>query len=284
MDDVWTRLLLREGRRVKEQVSVTGHSTFDVLPHPRNGDTHGARYVDVDASFLDSTLNEHGFYERIETALDDIHAQLVDIGTSQSAIQQVLLVGGTTLLPGVRTHFNDRFGPERVRQWCPFSAVASGGAAFSADVFKQDDFIVHDYALAAQTTLGGETSHIPIIKRGTRYPTDARHFAQQFTPSCPLGVPEVIFKLVIFEIAHHAIGQSSLNETSGRHALRPNRMALNGVDPILGRLEPPHQPGDPGPRLDVSFFIDKHRWLRTTVIDLKTGETLLEKHPVAQLL
>ncbi|MEE2755263.1 MAG: Hsp70 family protein [Myxococcota bacterium] len=283
-DDLWTGLLLREARRVKEQVSVTGHGTFDILPQPQDDTECGARYIDVDGFFLESILKGNQFFVRIDDALTGIEQQLAESGLSDSSLDHVLLVGGTTLLHGVRAHFNTRFGKGRVKQWRPFSAVAAGGAAFAADVFKQDDFIVHDYVLAAQTTANGEITHLPIIKRGTRYPTHVRHFAKQFTPSCPQGIPETIFKLVIHEIACQGMAKARVADALGTHEIRPHQMALNPADPILGRLEPPHHPGDPGPRLDVAFYIDKNRWLRTTVMDLKTGATLLKKHPVAQLL
>ena len=58
----------------------------------------------------------------------------------------MLLVGGSTLLPGVFPLLEERFERRRLRAWQPFEAVAYGGACFAADRVGALDFIVHDYA------------------------------------------------------------------------------------------------------------------------------------------
>ena len=48
-----------------------------------------------------------------------------------SDIEDVLLVGGSTLLPGFFSWFEERFERRRVRAWQPFEAVAYGAAVFA---------------------------------------------------------------------------------------------------------------------------------------------------------
>ena len=62
-------------------------------------------------------------------------------------ISDVLMVGGSTLLPGVYDTFEEAFGRDRVRAWQPFEAVAYGAAAFATGSLTKSDFIVHDYSL-----------------------------------------------------------------------------------------------------------------------------------------
>jgi hypothetical protein len=59
---------------------------------------------------------------------------------------------------------------------------------------------------------------------------------------------------------------------------------LNEASPTLGRLDPPHSPRDHRPRLEISFGVDKDRWLVTTVRDLQTQRLLLDGQPVVRLL
>ena len=59
---------------------------------------------------------------------------------------------------------------------------------------------------------------------------------------------------------------------------------LNEANPALGHLEPPHEPGDTRPRLEISFGVNADRWLIATVKDLKTRKVLMNAEPVARLL
>ena len=63
--------------------------------------------------------------ERVDEA---IHRVLADEpeGIGLDEVDEVLLVGGSTLLPGVYTRVEEMFGRSRVRAWEPFEAVALG--------------------------------------------------------------------------------------------------------------------------------------------------------------
>ena len=59
---------------------------------------------------------------------------------------------------------------------------------------------------------------------------------------------------------------------------------LNESNPALGTLNPPHQPGDRTPRLDIQFGVNEERWLVATIIDLQTDQKLMDGEPVIRLL
>jgi hypothetical protein len=61
-------------------------------------------------------------------------------------------------------------------------------------------------------------------------------------------------------------------------------VALNEASPTLGFLDPPHQPGDRRPRLEVAFGVNAERWLVATVTDLHTRRQLMRSEPVVRLL
>jgi hypothetical protein len=59
---------------------------------------------------------------------------------------------------------------------------------------------------------------------------------------------------------------------------------LNASSPTLGYLDPPHDPRDKRPRLDVAFGVNAERWLVATVTDLLTRRELMREEPVVQLM
>ena len=61
---------------------------------------------------------------------EEIEQQAAHEGQSLDHVGEVLMVGGSTLLPGVYSVFEQRFGRQRVRAFQPFEAVAYGAAAW----------------------------------------------------------------------------------------------------------------------------------------------------------
>jgi hypothetical protein len=128
------------------------------------------------------------------------------------------------------------------------------------------------------------------VPAGTRFPTRPDLWRQLLVPTCQLGEPERIFKLVVCEIGRAPEKERSFgwDEAGNLHRLDEEDgslvVPLNESNPALGFLDPPHHPGDRSPRLDVRFGVDEDRWLVATVIDLKTQRTLMNGEPVVRLL
>jgi len=59
---------------------------------------------------------------------------------------------------------------------------------------------------------------------------------------------------------------------------------LNASSPTLGYLEPPHDPRDRRPRLEIGFGVNSERWLIATVRDLLTHRDLMHEEPVVRLV
>ena len=59
---------------------------------------------------------------------------------------------------------------------------------------------------------------------------------------------------------------------------------LNAASPTLGYLDPPHEPQDRRPRLEIAFGVNAERWLVATVHDLLTREELMREEPVIRLI
>jgi hypothetical protein len=206
----------------------------------------------------------------------------------------VLMVGGSTLLPGVFDVFTEAFGRDRVRAWQPFEAVAYGACAFAAGTMTQSDFIVHDYALRTYRNNGQEVEYPIVVPRGTRFPTPQDIWKRQFVPTCALGLPEDQFRLVICEIgrddgqqrrfAWDAEGRLHKIGGTGASASSSLVVPLNESNPTLGRLDPAQQPTDRRPRLEISVGVNADRWLSATVQDLYSKKYLMKNEPVVRLL
>jgi hypothetical protein len=207
-------------------------------------------------------------------------------------VDDVLLVGGSTLLPGVFARLEQRFERRRMRAWQPFEAVAYGGACFAADRIGTLDFIVHDYAFVTHDATTGKPQHTVIVPRGTRFPTPPDFWKRQLVPTCSLGEPESIFRLVVCEVARGEgterrfvfDASGDLHKVGGTTGEDQVVVPLNASSPTLGYLEPPHDPKDRRPRLEIAFGVNAERWLVATVTDLLTRKELMSEEPVVRLI
>ncbi len=288
---LWRRLMLAEACRVKEAVFFDESAEFLFTPAgaSRAARGPGTGYVAFTRARLSQILDTSGFLRGLAVSLDDV---LEQGRVAAGAIDDVLLVGGSTLLPGVYPLLEQRFERRRLRAWQPFEAVAYGAAAFAADRMAARDFIVHDYAFVTHDAATGAAQHTVIVPRGTRFPTPKAFWKRQLVPTCALGVEETTFKLVICEVSR-GDGQDrrfvwdaagDLHKVGGTAGDAEVVVPLNASAPTLGYLDPPHSPRDRRPRLEIAFGVNAERWLVATVHDLLTRRELMSSEPVVRLL
>jgi hypothetical protein len=224
--------------------------------------------------------------------VNSIEEVLEQAKMTPDAVEEVLLVGGSTLLPGVFQRLEERFERRKLRAWQPFEAVAYGGACFAADRVAALDFIVHDYAFVTHDAKTGEAQHTIIVPKGTRFPTVPDLWKRQVVPTCALGEPETIFKLVISEVARGDGGDrrfvwdaaGDMHKVGGTGGGSDVIVPLNAASPTLGYLDPPHSPRDRRPRLEIAFGVNAERWLVASVRDLLTQKELMDEEPVVRLV
>lgn len=289
---LWRRLMLAEACRVKESVFFEEEAAFLMSPGgpiSREPSRPGSGIVTLTRDRLREILDEHGFYRSLAASVEEV---LEQGGVAASDVEDVLLVGGSTLLPGVFSWFEERFERRRVRAWQPFEAVAYGAACFAGDRMSALDFIVHDYALVTHDPKSGETQHTVIVPRGTRFPTSPELWKRQLVPTCALGEPENLFKLLICEVSR-ADGDErrfvwdaagDVHKVGGSSGDAQVVVPLNAASPTLGYLDPPHSPRDRRPRLEIAFGVSAERWLIATVRDLLTQRDLMREEPVVRLV
>jgi molecular chaperone DnaK (HSP70) len=249
----WRRTMLDEARRVKEELHLQRQATFHLEPAadlriPRREEE---REVTLTRQEFMGLLEERGLYRTLADVLERVLAEARRKGVAVDELDDVLLVGGSTLLPGVQPLLERHFGRGRLRDWQPFEAVAYGACIHAAGQEPPADFIRHDYALLTINRETREEEYRPIIPQGTPYPTRPDFYTYEVTPVCPRGTPQEVFELIICELgrAHgrhreffwNAQGEMQVIEAGGPD--RPVVVKLNEADPVLGRLNP----RDPGP-------------------------------------
>ncbi len=265
-----------EVMRVKEQASREGKAEFR---------WRGIRRT-LRREELEGLLAERGLYDQLREALAEVQRQMTD-GEALVAggPDEVLLVGGSTLLPGVAAVV-DEFFPDAVVRHDPafvFTAVASGAARFAGGV-PVDDFIYHDYALAVQNEKTRAVEYELLLPRRTRYPTPS-DFAVRYYADYP-GMTDIGFH--VCEVGR--LGQAPAPWRAGPNGAcywspqtegeRACLVELNPADAPLA-LRPAGQ--GTSPRLRVTFSVNADRWLCVTVDDLVRKASLRVGEPVVRL-
>jgi len=272
----WEVALRWEAERVKLLASAGSEGDFTF----RN-ETFGR----LDYNVLHDVLAENGLYSRVRELLDGL---LTELGTRHGvlpgAIDDVILEGGSTLLPEVRNVVGDVLGREKVREWLPFEAVARGACIFAGGAHVED-FIYHDYALRLLPEDDSEAEYELLIPGGTRFPTVENFVTRYYAPGFDGQQHINLFVCEVGRAAGRPVDWTERPNGSryfvpGTAGERAFCLCLNEADPALP-LSPPGN--GTAPRLRVTYSVDENRWLCVTVHDLHRKHDLRVQHPVVRL-
>lgn len=237
-----------------------------------------------DRTDLEDLLEEHDFFARIQGSLDQVLRQAEAKGVARQDIAQVLLVGGTTLIPAVQRAVRQNFPRDRVKAHLPFEAVAHGALQLLRGV-DVADFLYHGYGIRYWDVRAQRHQYEPIFAPGQPYPTPEpiEIVLRASRPAQPA------IELVIGEMEPVAAGASEVVFDGARLVTTAVGAAGMRVVPLndaegaktIARLDPPGYPGVD--RIRVTFRVDDGRRLRLTVVDLQTDARLLDDAPVVEL-
>jgi molecular chaperone DnaK (HSP70) len=204
-------------------------------------------------------------------------------GVEIADINAVLLVGGTSQLPAVQGWVQNYFDPGVIKCDRPFEAIAQGALQLTQGL-EIKDFLYHSYGIRYWDRRNNHHSWHPIVKSGQPYPMSQAvevllGASMENQPSIELimgelgaesGGTEVYFdgdRLITRRLDGGATSVKPLNDKDGARS--------------IANLTPPGFPGSD--RVKIMFLVDEKRFLRITVEDLLTSETLLANQLVAQL-
>ncbi|BAZ28631.1 heat shock protein 70 [Cylindrospermum sp. NIES-4074] len=269
----------RLAERVKIQLSSQNKASevyFD-------DETFESYELELNREALENILKEHGFFELLDESMTALLQQARRQGIEIADIDAVLLVGGSAQLPAVQTWVKQYFQPEKIRCERPFEAIAQGALQITQGV-EIKDFLYHSYGVRYWDRRHSRHSWHPIIKAGQAYPMTQPvelvvGASLENQPSIELIMgelgadtsgTEVYFdgdRLITRRIDNGETTVKPLNDTAGART--------------IAQLTPPGFPGSD--RIKILFQVDEQRFLRITVEDLLSNDTLLENQLVAQL-
>ncbi|EDX83785.1 DnaK family protein [Synechococcus sp. PCC 7335] len=234
---------------------------------------------------LEDILSKKGFFERLDTRLDQVFQQAQRQNLSADDVDAVLLVGGSAQIPAVQSWAAGHFGVEKIKGDRPFEAVAQG--ALRLQTIELEDFLHHSYGIRYWDRRQNTHSWHPIIQRGQPYPTTEP--IEFFLGASSEKQPSI--ELILGELGDSAPlrtevyfeGNQLVTRQTTVEGKTPEVQALNdtGSGRKIAELTPPGFPGSD--RIRVLFNVDTERFLRMTVEDLLTSETLLDDQVVVQL-
>jgi molecular chaperone DnaK (HSP70) len=277
----WHQDLKWEAARVKEQASLRGESIFQF---------RGLKPQPFTRQDLVEILAARKLYEEIHNALMEMRRQLdaASVPDDHKRVDEVLLVGGSTLLPEVAGLVDELCRPAIVRYperqpELVFTYVALGAARFASGT-PIEDHIYHDYALSVHNDRTRKVEYELLVPRSTRYPT-SQSFIERYYADYN-GMTDMSFRVCeIGRLGHAPVAWE--HRPNGASYWVPQTESHNGMVVTLNPADEPIRltPSGRGssPRLRVTYSVNADRWLCMTVYDLVRKAYLRIEEPVVRL-
>lgn len=270
--------LLEIAERLKIRLSGTDAAAESWLDEA----TFTAYDVSLNRDRLEEILEAHQLLEQVRQALDEVLAIALGKGIHKAQIEQVLLVGGSSLLPAIQQLIMSYFGRQRVQCHNPFAAVAHG-ALWLVQLAGIDDYLRHSYAIRLWEPQSSSYSYFPLFEQGARYPCQRSEplilqVASEGQQAICLDIGEVA-TIAQAEVTYDAQGRMTsapVRPTQTYRSLDPHQ------EPVcVAHLDPPGQVGVD--RVAVQFEVNQQRVLVATVQDLLTSKVLVKGAAIAKL-
>jgi molecular chaperone DnaK (HSP70) len=275
INSITTRL----AERVKIQLSSQNKASEIYF----NDESFESYELDLDRQTLENILKDNGFFDKLHDAMMTLLQQARRQNIELDDINAVLLVGGTAQLPAVQNYVQQYFEPEKIRCEKPFEAIAQGALQITQGL-EIKDYLYHSYGVRYWDRRNQRHSWHPIIKSGQPYPMTQP--VELVLGASKENQPSI--ELIVGELGEES-GGTEVYFDGDRLVTRKLKSTTTTVKPLndseaakkIAQLTPPGFPGSD--RIKVMFQVDEQRFLRITVEDLLTNNTLVENQLVAQL-
>jgi molecular chaperone DnaK (HSP70) len=272
-------LITRLAERLKIQLSLQTQASEVYF----NDQTFESYELELERSQFEQILKEHRFFEQLDESLTQVFQQGRRQGIERNDIDAVLLVGGTVQIPAVQTWIQQYFESAKIRCNRPFEAIALGALQLEQGTELQD-FLYHSYGIRYWDRRQNCHSWHPLIQAGQAYPM--KEPVELVLGASIENQPSI--ELILGELGTEA-SRTEVYFDGDRLVTRGLGQRQTQVQPLndregarsIARLDPLGFPGSD--RIKVLFYVDNQRFLRMTVKDLLTTQTLLDNQPVVQL-
>jgi len=234
-----------------------------------------------DREGLARILARRGFWRVLRGALEEVVTQGLGLGILKMDIQHVLVVGGTTLLPGVVAAVQEFFPHTPIHADRPFEAVVCGALGGAPPC----DRLFHSYALRYWSRRRQSWEYHILLRQGQTYPTP---YPMELTLRA-VQPQQNFIEIVLGEIETQGRGATEIRFEGDR----PVVTVLDDAPPVFYPLLPEAQPqavlpldppGEPTvDRLHLQFLVDRQRRLCLTVRDLLTDTLIWPSRAIATL-
>ena len=228
-------------------------------------------------------LQQKQFFAQLDELMTQVLQQARRNGVEITDINAVLLVGGTVQIPAVQNWVKQYFDESKILGDRPFEAIAHGALQVAKGI-KVQDFLYHSYGIRYWDRKQNRHSWHPIIKTGQPYPMAepvelVLGASIENQPSIELIIGELGTETGGVEVYFDGDRLVTRNLGSDTTVVK----ALNDRDGArtLAKLNPLGNPGSD--RIKLLFQVDRQCYLRITVEDLLTQETLLNSQILTQL-
>ncbi|MBE9260161.1 Hsp70 family protein, partial [Dolichospermum sp. LEGE 00246] len=227
-------------------------------------------------------LEYRQFLQQLRDTLDEILASALRKGISKNDIEQVLLVGGSCLIPAVQQLIISYFGKAKVKLNKPFDAVCHGALAIT-QITEIDDFLRHSYAIRLWESYSKSYIYHRLFTKGEKYPCQRQEWlnlqvANHGQKEIRLDIGELA-DMSLTEIAFDASGRMTSSTLQHQESYRS--LDNQNQQVCVAKLNPPGAAGMD--RISVLFEVDSRRTLLVTVKDLLTAEVLVSRGEIYKL-
>jgi molecular chaperone DnaK (HSP70) len=238
--------------------------------------------ISLNREKLEQILENHLLLEQLREALDEVITIALSKGIKKNEIEQVLLVGGTCLIPAIQQLIKLYFGKNKVKLEKPFEAVCHGALTLE-NIIEIDDYLRHSYAIRLWDNYQKTHNFYPLFTAGIKYPCEREEslilqVVKNEQTTIRLDVGE-LGKISQAEVTYDSYGRMSSQGVSQKEIYRS--LECHHGEVCLAHLDPPGMLGMD--RLSVDFAVDENRVLLATVKDLFTDKILVEKQAIAKL-
>jgi len=192
-------------------------------------------------------------------------------GTRKSEVRAVLMAGGSSLLLGVAEVLRNLFPDCPVHCESPFEAIARGACRYAGEDINLA--LVHDYCLRSWDPERKDYVLVPVVPKGTRYPTEKPVKTLYIKAACDgaatLGLVVVERSAMLRPETLYEMEGGALKAVAVRHR---EDLALRDLNPGDGEFihaEPPCTLGER--RFVAGFGVDANKRLTISLKDLAPG-------------